>query len=506
MLLNPNQPNRNNVQGLILRGYTHPCSCHLLFTFTGGNNFNSKAFFSDLYPKLQSAADWGNNKPASMLNIGLTYNGLSLLKVISPSDLTYFPSTFQNGPSDPGSQDSLGDVGESSPEKWWNNQGNAVNNKLHCVVHVYGMTSNDLDELVSQVTASATKNGLVEILPLAIKDNGGRLYQSIVQHDPAKIHFGYTDGISEPSMNANPSGNTSAETNNNFVIGYPKGSTSDPGPTGVDTASRFAKDGCYNAFRIIYQDVAAFNLFLKQSANNPEVKKKLSHLNLTEAETEEWLAAKLCGRWRNGSPLMLSPDKPEASTASAEDFMYGSSSGIAGADDDVPSSLKCPFSAHTRVANPRDQLLSGSEGTNGPPRIARRGMPYGADLKNGATTDDGVDRGLIGIFLCGNLAGQFEKLYSWMNFNNFSGKKIFNPRKPPQDALLGTRDLHSTIFPNITNTFTIPVSGTSAAESIVLTMPSFLTTRGTAYCLLPSILSIAKLAGIKKPKLSSQWG
>ena len=44
-------------------------------------------------------------------------------------------------------------------------------------------------------------------------------------------------------------------------------------------------------------------------------------------------------------------------------------------------------------------------------------MPYGAPA---VPPDYSGERGLIGLFLCGSLANQFEKLYAWMNTNNFS--------------------------------------------------------------------------------------
>jgi hypothetical protein len=31
----PPPPDPGNVQGMVLRGYTHPYSCHMLLTFTG---------------------------------------------------------------------------------------------------------------------------------------------------------------------------------------------------------------------------------------------------------------------------------------------------------------------------------------------------------------------------------------------------------------------------------------------------------------------------------------
>jgi deferrochelatase/peroxidase EfeB len=514
MINTSNAPDRTNIQGLILRGYTHPFSCHLLFSFLNDNKatVNTKTFFADLYPKVQSATEWGNNKPVSMLNIGLTYLGIQQLNFLAANELANFPSSFKNGPWSGGSQASLGDIYDtaSDPSKWWNSTNGEQNTNLHCVVHIYALTQEALETLVNAVLSSASTNGLTEIIPLTTTTNGGRLYQCVVENDPEKIHFGYTDGISEPSMQDPPlpwnpiTETNSAETNNNFLIGYPN-SLSNPGPTDTDTntctvtASSFAKDGCYNAFRVIYQDVAAFNSFLQQSAQSPEIKKELAYLNLTEQETEEWVAAKLCGRWRNGSPLMLSPEKPDPATSHGEDFKYGSTDD-SGKTEYTSSSLRCPFSAHTRAANPRDQPLLPSEGVTTPPRILRRGVPYGEALPNSSTTDDGVDRGLVGLFLCGSIAGQFEKLYSWMNYNNFSDKTIFNIKHPPQDALLGNRNAaNSNAFPGAVKSFTIPLdNGTPKASITIPAMPQFLTTRGTAYCLLPSLANLAKIAGLSK--------
>ena len=115
------------------------------------------------------------------------------------------------------------------------------------------------------------------------------------------------------------------------------------------------------------------------------------------------------------------------------------------------STNKCPYSAHTRVANPRDEHLTPIEGAT-PPRIVRRGMPYGPTLTG--TTDDGIDRGLIGLFLCGSFSRQFEKIYGWMNTNNFASD-LAGLALYPQDAVLGNRN--PTNLGNETTNFTIPV-------------------------------------------------
>ncbi len=487
-------PDSSNIQGLIIRGYTHPFSCHLMFSFkVTPTVLNTQAFFTDLYPKVQSAVDWGDNKPVSMLNIGITFGGLQILGVAAMQNST-FPAEFQQGPWSQGSQQSLGDFDESAPSMWWNQ--NFANTDVHCVIHAYALSDNDLGQIISTITTSAITNGLTELFPL--NEGDGRLYQSIIDNNAAKIHFGYTDGISEPSLAFPDDGTQNQEDLDNFLIGYPKYSIIYPGPTAINPnkpslEAEFALDGCYDAFRVLYQDVAAFNSFLTAQATSNAA--TLAFLGKNQAELEEWFAAKLVGRWRNGSPLMLSPDNPDPATADGEDFVYATA-GVPSPNQYVDSSSKCPFSAHTRVANPRDQTLTiqQGEGTFGPPRIIRRGVAYGPELVAG--TNDNVDRGLVGLFLCGSIAGQFEKLYGWMNYNNFSPSQEYSVTKPPQDALLGNRPstTNAKNYPGVVNSYTIPLENTPVTSLNINPLPLFIQTRGTAYCLLPSLKALKYLA------------
>jgi deferrochelatase/peroxidase EfeB len=480
-------PDVKNIQGLIMRGYTHPYSCHLMYSFTNPNvnkSPDTQAFFKTLYPWVQSAEDWGAKKPDMMLNIGLTYSGINAL-FNNPTWAGDFPTEFVDGPWSADSQISLGDQSDASnpndpsdPSNWW--YGNFTNEELHCVVHVYGLTQPALDKLVSVVAKVAKTCGLRELF--ALEDKTSRLTQSQLPND--EIHFGYRDGISEPALDWNQgTQNETQEDLNNFLIGYDvDNSMIQPGPTDPSTqASSFARDGCYNAFRILYQDVAAFNTLLEQQAEAVA-----GLIGRTQEEAQEWIAAKLCGRWRNGSPLMLSPDQPDPATQDAEDFSYVEPNDPS-PNHDVASGFKCPFSAHTRVANPRDQDLFSPDVTSFPPRIARRGMPYGKPLKS--DKDDGIDRGLIGIFLCGSLAQQFEKIYSWMNLNDFSS--VFPSYPSPQDAVLGNRDTQAG---QAVTSFLIPMPDNPAG--ITFNLSDFIVTRGTAYCLLPSLTSLRLIAGL----------
>jgi deferrochelatase/peroxidase EfeB len=315
---------------------------------------------------------------------------------------------------------------------------------------------------VGVVSKAAAAGGLKEYFPI---ENGKKRLEEYPTFPRNSIHFGYLDGIDQPSL-------TWSETPDNgdlrnFLIGYPLPEGNWPGPSGDNPAGNFAKDGCYNAFRMLYQDVHAFDKFLEDNATTIS-----QTLGETPEYAKEWLAAKLNGRWRNGSPLELSPDAPDPKTSHATEFGYSKDTG----------GMRCPFAAHTRVANARDEALAPSEPVP-PPRLIRRGMAYGAPptLKS----YEG-ERGLIGLFLCGSLAGQFELLYSWINTNNFS-TVIPIDQQQRQDALIANRAM-----PGADTAFTIPTEKGAVPLPV---LPQFVVTRGTAYCLLPSLNTLKSLAG-----------
>ena len=475
-------PNLADIQGLIIRGYTHPCSAHLLFKFNSTAPIaNIRLFFKALLPYLQDAQDWGPLKPQMMLNIGLTAGGIDIVRPDLKVYKSNFPPTFKTGPWDTGSaQVSLCDYGDGDPSKWWNNH--FANDDVHCIVHAYAMNPEAQDAIVEIITSAAknSNEAVTELRPL--KSKTGRLEQyPLIPSD--YIHFKYRDSIDEPDLQDNPAGTDPADLNN-FLIGYSTLQGSVPGPTSGPEAV-FAKNGCYNAFRVLYQDVATFDNFLEEQADliNPKEKDV----------TVEWLAAKMCGRWRQGSPLVLSPDKPDHDTSKSTDFGYER------VIDNDSQGLRCPFAAHTRVANPRDEPVNAA-GSTLVPRILRRGMAYGPPL-----LDDNADadRGLIGLFLCGDISDQFELLYSWMNANNFSN--VFSPGFNTQDPLVANRGLNP-IGNNVDPTFTIPMEN---SKNVVLPipgpkssgiLPQFVITRGTAYFLLPSISSLKGIAEGYTPK------
>jgi hypothetical protein len=80
-----------------------------------------------------------------------------------------------------------------------------------------------------------------------------------------------------------------------------------------------------------------------------------------------------------------------------------------------------------------------------------------------------------------------------MNMNNFSS--IFPDTAPafPQDAVLGNRNPQNQL--PVDTSFIIPMP--APKDNITIpNLDNFIVTRGTAYCLLPSLASLRLIAGL----------
>ncbi|MGH3825262.1 MAG: Dyp-type peroxidase [Pseudonocardiaceae bacterium] len=390
--------------------------------------------------------------------MGFTYNGLGGLGV-DPALLVKFDAVFKRGPR--AVRMALGDVPDSHscPERWW--EGQFKTEDVHCIVHLYARSEEAVQDATDAVRELARDNALTELIPR----RDGTILQGCWYSRRKMQHFGYTDGLSMPDVrwddDARPApGQVDFR---EFLLGY---STDEyPSAPARGPAADLARDGIYGVFRWVYQDVAAFNLFL--STEGPQL-----FPGLSPPDAEELLAAKMMGRWRDGTPLVLSPERPDPELAASNDFGY--------ADQD-PDGLRCPFSAHIRVMNPRDTPLD-PIAVEGVPRILRRGMPYGPPLQG--TVDDGVDRGLVGVFLCADMRKQVYTLTSWISRNDFS--PVYDDNRRVQDPLLGNRAM-----PGASADFIVPMEGGSAT---IKNLPDFVHTKGTAFLLYPGKAALTALA------------
>jgi Dyp-type peroxidase family len=453
---NPITINLENVQALIHRQYRERFSVHLLFHLRDATN--GKSLLREVLAHITFASVPVDAHPLVLVNVGITFQGMQALGV--PQEvLDEFPLDYQEGPK----SDTQGDFGMSAPLHWWNQK--FVSNDVHLIVQVYSRDEAALTQVSDSIRAQAKQLGHSELIPTR---DGQPLKGSHLGE--GRVHFGYRDGISQLNIAWDDRSATPGCINfRHFLLGYSTPEVnSSPHERGKSStaaqATALARDGSYAVFRWLYQDVAAFNRFLER-----EGRPLAPHL--TAAQAQELLAAKIVGRWRDGTPLVLSPDQSNAAFANRDDFAYA-------AED--PDGIKCPFSAHIRVSNPRDQSLAPHE-VHGVPRLLRRGTPYGPELGTGSI-DDGIDRGLIGLFLCASIREQFFKLLQWINMNDFSPQ--FAPNLRSQDPF-GNRE-----FPSASSAFRIPAIDGEKTVSLV----DFIRTQGTAFFLVPSFSSLRLLA------------
>ncbi|MBV9775135.1 MAG: hypothetical protein JO040_14375, partial [Gemmatimonadetes bacterium] len=241
-------------------------------------------------------------------------------------------------------------------------------------------------------------------------------------------------------------------------------------PTQLSTNSSYA------AFRILEQDVVGFEEFLREYASQAGV-------------APEMLAAKVCGRWRNGNPLELRPDEPGEvlPVDQLNDFTYVDTADPA-KDDTL--GLKCPIGSHIRRTNPRDMAVVGTDSTHH--RITRRAMPYGPAYDPATPTD--VPRGLIGYFINASVFNQFQFIQGqWALTSTFVKSAKAPGGQPPGNAVnnISGEDVFLGVNDPASSSFTLPEE---PKNQVVTGFSQVISTRGGAYVFFPSITGLNYLA------------
>ncbi len=377
------------------------------------------------------------------VSASLTFAGLKSLGV-SQASLDSFSPQFRQGMAARARQ--LHDVGESAPEYWEKPLGT---DDVHVVLTGISPDTARLEEAIGR--ARAAYNDALGITPIWRQD----CHALPSETEP----FGFKDGISHPAIEDSGIPGTNPQEvplkPGEFVLGY----TDEYGgiPTGPQPEI-LGRNGSYVVFRKLHQRVAAFRRYLKANASN--------------ADEEEFFAAKMMGRWRSGAPLSLCPvhDDPAIGADSTKNNAF-----LFQADD--PLGYKTPLGSHIRRMNPRDAEVAGVPRIH---RMIRRGTAYGPPLPEGVLEDDGVDRGLMFAFVGANLGRQFEFVQSeWMNDSAFFGGAS------ERDPIAGSADDRG-IFP-------IP---RRPIRKVLGALPRFVVTRGGEYCFLPSLSALRWLGDL----------
>ncbi len=394
----------DRIQGFVVRGYRLPFAGYLFLRILDPQRAGS--WFAEIAADVLVAAEW-SEKPESGVNIAFTYAGLAAMS-LPDATLAGFPEEFRQGMAARASL--LGDHGESAPERWEAPLGTP---DVHVLVMISAQSREALAGHDRRLRADLERNGGLAVVG---EDVGAALPGGVE-------HFGYADGFAQPAIEGSPAGNPPGGgalqagggwrpiPAGEFILGYDDEEGVLPIAPPPDELSC---NGSFLIFRKLHQNVAAFRAMLAGAAE-------------AYAGGEELLAAKLVGRWRDGTPLDLSPGAPDPALVADEsrnnDFSYG----------DDAAGERCPLGSHIRRANPRASLAFDGKLVNRH-RLIRRGIPYGDPLPPGAE-DDGADRGIIFMCLQASIARQFEFVQSqWLAEGNTLGVG------EDQDVMLGPQD------------------------------------------------------------------
>jgi Dyp-type peroxidase family len=393
------------------------------------------------------------------VNIGFTYEGLKALG-LSERSLNSFPQTFRIGMRRRASE--VGDVGPHAPEYW---EGGLGGPDIHSMAWLR-TDSGEGRELATEIIRDEMEaTGGVEIR--FVQDTKALAHENGIGSEGE--HFGFADPISQPPIEGadapscpgdgvlQEDGTWRPLKAGEFLLGY----EDEAGPEGTQMPEppELRRNGTYMVFRKLYQDVAAFRRYLVIAAK--------ALYGADDQYHQDLVAAKIMGRWRSGCPLDLSPDKDDPTIAAdphrRNNFTY--------AGDD--QGLRCPLGSHLRRSNPRATPLKRATAVRRH-RLIRRGVEYGPHLPDGMLEDDGIDRGLINLFIQADIERQFEFVQrEWMKSGAFMG---LDPNE--QDPINGVGGEGS------------QMSVPGAKRPFLFDLPTFVKVKGGEYLFVPGLKAL----------------
>ena len=450
--------NETDIQGFVLRGYNLPVARYLLLRFEAA--WRARKLIGRLLSQVTTGQRWDGTKPQSTVNIAFTHRGLQKLE-LPDATLLSFSVEFQQGMKH--RAQILGDCGVNSPDHWeevWRKD------SVHAWIGVSALTPQALEARCAIILSLFEQTGGASLL--ASQDAAAL----VINGKPTTSeHFGYTDGFGNPDYigierstqpgqgKLQPNGTWAPLATGELLLGY----ADEAGELPVAPIPHLlAGNGTFMVYRKLHQNLAAFRGYLdKQAACYGGGKEKL--------------AAKFIGRWRDGTPLELSPDHPDPSIVQdpnrSTNFTYGADA----------EGTRCPMGAHVRRVHPRDAFGFNGQLINRR-RVTRRGLPYGRFSPDDEPVSDADERGIIFMVLNASLSRQFEFVQQqWISYGNDA--HLGNDK----DLLLGTHKPGER--------FSIQGDTTPANPPLFCTaLPNFVELRGGEYFFLPSITALAMIA------------
>jgi Dyp-type peroxidase family len=453
----------DDVQGLIVHGFAELKGAVFLRLRVEAAA-PARRWLAALKPRITRGNE---EKPERVVNVAFSASGLRKLG-LDAEILAGFAKPFREGLLTEQRRRLLGDVGGNAPENWEWGGSEEGEEAAHALLLVYAKDSNAARKVVGELEGLEGWegwHGKVLPEPCLLKPAGEELFRE---------HFGFVDGIANPSVRGFPETTRSegAIAPGEILLGYPNETGRLPpsprvppggGSSSVLPNGDLGRNGSYLVVRQLAQDPALF----------------WRHLLAQEEYDEEQaihLAARMVGRWPNGAPLTKWPMRPPQGSRHADnDFLFG----------DDTAGHRCPLGAHIRRSHPRDAVPAldapKSIELSRRRRLLRRGRPYGATVagwpdhpKAMSDAHDDDSRGLH--FLCFNadLENQFEFVQqTWVNSRKFAGLRN------DADPLLSNPECPFGAGPN---EFTM--QGPSGPRR-VSGLPQFVRVRGGAYLFAP---------------------
>ncbi len=433
----------NAPQRLVVRQPQASCVHHLIVQFA--HSGAAKQFVNELArdhaPALAGDADAGGVE----LAIGLSFQGLRALNLPLPYQAVLArlaPAFAQGAPVR--AAEFLGDTGPSAATAWEPGFGLL---QAHAVITLHAGTEPALRQATTAIEdlARAAKVAIVGLHP------GARL-----GHPPKKqgewVHFGYRDGLTRVQ-----------------VQGY-AGDAAAPAHATGELLLGHANDASFNPWALPLSPArmraffanASFGVLRKMQQDEPRFRQCLGEWARQLKQSEDFVRAKLCGRWPAGGFVNATGQEPAQATAPpGDDFDFAAD----------PDGLGCPFGAHIRRMNPRGQGVVHARGRP----LVRRGMPYGPAFDEATAEPAGTQRGLLGLFFCASLEEQFEHV-----LGQWADRNPIGPHNPGQakDPFAATHDDPHAAF-------AVPL-GNDKPPALLRGFAPFVTTRGTVYMFYPA--------------------
>jgi Dyp-type peroxidase family len=459
-----------NIQGNVVAGFNKDFQTLLYFRIDDARRFKPAIAklshlvataeevlaFNRLFKQVRNRRGYSGTLNSTWINVAFSYAGLAKLR----DDAVLFADrSFRSGLV--GQAEALGD--RTDPGTWKVKDGDGYD-AADVLIIVAADTEIDVEAEVNRVKELIEAAG--GATQLGGDEKGKNRSDQMAGHEMAgHEHFGFLDGISQPGLrgraSADPTDLLTPRQNpqdrsqgkpgqeliwpGEFVFGYPdqdgsrdgneRGGDSSIDGAGYPRVPNWAQDGSYLVFRRFKQDVHQFHEFLQAEGKALGVSATL-------------VGARSIGRWPSGAPVMRAPTLDNTDLADNDcannhfGFNKKTEPTAGGLNNECPRDLfpvaaadpngdVCPYTAHIRRTNPRDDVDAAIRRRH---RLLRRGICFGESSASrpDAPSKDAVERGLLFLAYMTSIVDQFEFITKeWINNNDF-------PKKGAgADALLG---------------------------------------------------------------------